>query len=207
MRQSHGPEIGLQKDPNVQPLAEIDDYAGRLVRHWARRLVRELRLPSTDLPDLEQEFWLDLVARWPRYDAERSSPKTFAARLVERRAATLRRKFGRSACRCMRQLPGDPRDAACDDGAAGCDGRSEQEGGAAHGTLGPAVRESDPDLADDVATVVARLPDSLREVCRRLMANDISEVARQMRVSRAAIYRRINVARAHFAAADIHEYL
>ena len=185
----------------------LDGYAERLVRHWARRLVRELRLPAADLPDVEQELWLGLVARWPRYDAQRASPRTFAARVVERRAATLRQRLRTASRRRTRRLPAEGSDPGYDNEAPACDDRPGKTRGPAPEANDVISRVEEPGLADDVTTVLAKLPDALRELCQRLMVEDVSKVARHMGVSRAAIYRRIQVARASFAAAEVQEYL
>lgn len=206
MRQPTGETFGPREGVGPQPaLVDPDGYANRLVRHWARRLVRELRLPATDLADVEQELWLDLVIRWPGYDARRASPKTFAARIVESRAATLRENMRKSARRRARQIPSETGDG-CDDPSDG-DVRSKQGHWPAQDVRGLTAPEGDRALADDLDSVLSRLPDSLRDLCRRLMIEDVSGVARQTGLSRAAIYRRIKIARARFVAAEVHEYL
>ena len=190
---------GCQRQPILQ---DADGYLGRLVRHWARRLVRQLRLPAHDWPDIEQELWLDLISRWPRFDASRAGAKTFAARIVQRRAATLSKSLRRSVrYRALGQLVQDE-DVGDDDSIVAMQAPAASST-AAEEMVCMSDHEDRQCLVEDIRLVIRRLPAELTELCLRLTVASVSDVARQTGVSRASLYRRIHTVRAHFIAAEV----
>src|SRR5208283_5417889 len=70
---------------------ETEAYSVQVVRFKAGQLVGKAGLTKSDREDLEQELTLDLMRRAQKYDPKRAGRKTFAARIVERRAATILR--------------------------------------------------------------------------------------------------------------------
>ena len=62
------------------------------------------------------------------------------------------------------------------------------------------------DLVDDVAGALADLPEDLRDLCQRLKESSITQIAKDMGIARASLYRRMEKIRAHFAATGLHEY-
>lgn len=187
--------------------AEADRYTRRLIRHRARRLVRQAGLKPVLCQDVEQELWVDLVARRRRFDAARASECTFAARVVEHHATKLfhkgqatRRRATHNG-RSLEETIGDDSGQIISLSQAVHDGAQRFRSGhiARHA---PEQRE----LAIDLADVLAKLPAALRDICQRLKQNTIAEVARDLNISRTSLYRRIERARAHFVAAGLHEY-
>ena len=67
----------------------IGEYGEWLIRHKARQLVGREGFTESDREDLEQELRTDLLLRLPKYDAERASRKTYIARLVDHKVATI----------------------------------------------------------------------------------------------------------------------
>jgi RNA polymerase sigma-70 factor (ECF subfamily) len=150
---------------------------------------------------------VDLLVRWRQFDSAKAGGRTFATRVVEHQAATLLRKSRttvESERRRRRSLEETVRDG---------DGRpvpmaqvlDSDTHGARTGShsLTPNCQS---DLADDVAGALADLPEELRDLCERLTEKSITQIAKEMGIARASLYRRMEKIRAHFAATGLHEY-
>lgn len=67
----------------------LDPEVVRNIRATARRLARLRAVPGMDTEDFEQDLVLDLWRRQDAFDPDRASFRTFAARVVANRVATL----------------------------------------------------------------------------------------------------------------------
>jgi hypothetical protein len=182
--------------PNRSDTAStIDLETNELIRGKARQVAARLKLPSTDLPDLEQDLALHVWARLGRYDPARRDQAVFTRMLVGHAAATVFRGRERRVRRAPESL-----DALL---------RAAQSPG---GPDEPAETRAWPEpqrrhaLALDVAAVLAALPRPLRRVAEALKTRSVAAAARRLRMSRAAVYRRLAELRAAFAAAGLDEF-
>jgi RNA polymerase sigma-70 factor (ECF subfamily) len=153
----------------------------RQIRRTARQLVGRAGFQSTDRPDIEQELALDLVRRLPRLDTTRADRATFIRALLAHRAATLL-EHRRAARRDHRKevAPGEE---------------------AAASPFGPL------DRGIDVGRAVTGLPPSLKTLCDRLGRSSVSEIARELGLSRSTVYGALARIRARFAAAGLSSYM
>ena len=186
----------------------IDPYAARLIRFKARQLVGKAGFTASDREDIEQELILDLLRRLPKYNPKRAQRNTFIARVVEHRLASLieEQKAGiRDYRRCRCSLNECFEDA---------DGRSvervdtfDQEDYLLR--TGGQSRPSEElnRLAIDVAAVIEGLPHELRNLCRRLKAETVTEISRDTGVPRGTIYESIKKLREIFKDAGLRNYL
>ena len=159
----------------------------------ARRLVRRLRLPQSDLADLRQELLLDLIARLPAFDPERGSLGGFAGFVTAHKGVGIARKN-----QCERQLFGaepvsvdDPerswlRESVPDDRGLG--------------TLlgGSCDAPASVNLARDVTRAMAVLPSVLRDLCVLLQSENPTVARRKSGFSHATFYRRLREIRLRF---------
>ena len=186
----------------------IDPYAAGLIRFKARQLVGQAGFTASDREDIEQELILDLLRRLPKYDPKRAQRNTFIARVVEHRVATLieAQKAGiRDYRRCRCSLNDRFEDE---------DGRSveraetfDQEDYLLR--TGAQSRPSDElsALAIDVTAVLEELPPKLRNLCRRLKDETVTEISRGTGVPRGTIYESIKKLREIFEDAGLMDYL
>ena len=186
----------------------VDPYAVTLIKYKARRLIGQAGFTASDRDDLEQELILDLLRRLPKYNPKRAQLNTFIARVVEHKIATLieARKAGiRDYRRCPFSL----------------DDRFEDEAGRSVERVdtfdqedyllrtGAQSRPADElsALTIDVAAVLETLPPELRELCRRLKAESVTEISRDTGVPRGTIYESVKNLREIFEDAGLKDYL
>lgn len=199
-------ESGVGPGPHLSE-PEADRYTRRLIRHRAGRLVHQIGLNPADRQDVEQDLWVDLVARWRRFDATRAGGRTFAARVVEHQVTKLFHKS--QAANQDAERNGRSLEEPVADGAGHTvplastlrDGAQRLRDGHAQDTS-----QGQSELAIDVAMAVAHLPAELRDLCERLKECSIADVARDLGVTRTWVYRRLEKVRAHFVSAGLHEY-
>jgi RNA polymerase sigma-70 factor, ECF subfamily len=171
----------------ARPADAVLDLPTRITIHYkARHLIGRYGFTISDLPDLEQDLSLDLLRRAGGYDPARAQWQTFVARCIDHRIADLIR----SRCCLMRH---HERRAVLDSS----DDKSPAHGEHSHDAL---VLH---DLRLDVAAVLGRLPERLRDLGHRLMATTVSEIAAEDGCSRWRVYRDIADIRAAFQAAGL----
>lgn len=129
-----------------------------LVRAQSGRLAAYWRLQSCDRDDLEQEFWLELLIRWNhRGSVCERLPRFILFRRLKREIGEVAASLIRSSSfwRHLR-LTCQSADRFVLERAT--DARLGHEPLRLH------------DVRSDLATVVSKLPDQLRETCHRLMS-------------------------------------
>jgi len=176
-----------------------NDYAARLIHFKARMLSRRRAFAGDDREDIEQDLWLDLFERLPKYDPTKATLNTFIALVVERRVASLIRD------RSTEKRSPDREECSLDDAVLDADGRVV----ARHETTPEAA--SDPgrlrDLERDVAHVVAHLPDELRPIVLALAFGTQNSVGPELGISRRAMAKAVDQLREIFRDAGLDQYL
>lgn len=186
----------------------IDEYAVQLIRYKSGQLAGKAGFRVSDRDDLEQELVFDLWRRMPRYDSARARRNTFIARVVEHKIASLieaQKAAMRDYRRCRWSLNDRIEDA---------DGRSlereetiDQDDYMLRTGARSRPAEELRDLAIDVSALLETLPPELRELCRRLEAETVSEVSRATGVPRGTLYESIRKLRKICEEAGLKEYL
>ena len=80
-----------------QALPDVRNLAGRK----ASAFVRRCRLATHEREDVESQLVLMFIARWPKFDQERASVRTFASRLMDKELTSILRyrlAQGRQPC-------------------------------------------------------------------------------------------------------------
>ena len=186
----------------------IDEYAVQLIRYKSGQLAGKAGFRVSDRDDLEQELVFDLWRRLPRYDSARARRNTFIARVVEHKIASLieaQKAAMRDYRRCRWSL---------NDRIEEADGRSlereetiDQDDYMLRTGTRSRPTEELHDLAIDVAALLETLPPELRELCRRLEAETVSEISRATGVPRGTLYESIRKLRKICEEAGLKEYL
>jgi len=189
-------------------VTELGDYAEKLIRHKAKRLVGKAGLTISDVPDLEQDMKLDLLRRLSKFDPSKAQRNTFIARVVEHSVATIieSRKAGlRDYRRCTCSLNDPTKDLQGKPIERG-DAMDQEQRRLRTGSAGRTPAE-DVDLAVDVAEVVSDLPPELRDLCRRLKTQSPTEVSQETGIPRGTLYESFETLRRRFEKARLREYL
>lgn len=186
----------------------IDDYAVQLIKYKARQLVGRVGFTESDREDLEQEMVLDLLRRLPKFDPKRAGRNTFIARIVEHKVATII-EAQKAGMRDYRLCSCSLNDRLEDE-----EGRSiermetiDQEDYLRRtGKLSHPMSEL-RNLSIDLRSAVQTLPPELRELCKRLQTESVTEISRDTGIPRGTIYESIKKLRAVFEDAGLKDYL
>lgn len=186
----------------------IDDYAVQLIKYKARQLVGRVGFTESDREDLEQEMVLDLLRRLPKFDPKRAGRNTFIARIVEHKVATII-EAQKAGMRDYRLCSCSLNDRLEDE-----EGRSiermetiDQEDYLRRtGKLSRPMSEL-RNLSIDLRSAVQTLPPELRELCKRLQTESVTEISRDTGILRGTIYESIKKLRAIFEDAGLKDYL
>ncbi len=186
----------------------IDDYAVQLIKYKARQLVGRVGFTESDREDLEQEMVLDLLRRLPKFDPKRAGRNTFIARIVEHKVATII-EAQKAGMRDYRLCSCSLNDRLEDE-----EGRSiermeiiDQEDYLRRtGKLSRPMSEL-RNLSIDLRSAVQTLPPELRELCKRLQTESVTEISRDTGIPRGTIYESIKKLRAIFEDAGLKDYL
>ncbi len=186
----------------------IDEYAVQIIKFKAKQLVGRVGLTDSDREDLEQEMILDLLQRLPKYNPDRAQRNTFIARVVEHKIATIieARKAGLRdyrLCNCSLN-------ERLEDGEGGSVERIEIIDQEDYLRLTAGLSRSTAELRDlsfDVRQAIEKLPPELRELCRRLGVDTVTELSRDTGVPRGTIYESLKKLRAILEVAGLKDYL
>jgi RNA polymerase sigma-70 factor (ECF subfamily) len=186
----------------------LGEYAARVIRFKAQQLIGRHGFTRSDREDIEQELRADLVKRLRQFDPARAKRKTFIARVIEHKVATII-----EYCRAgMRDFRREERslDTWVDVGEDGWNrfGNTLAEEDVCDVCGRPNLsREERSDLASDVENVIADLPAELRELCRFLKSGSLSDAARRAGIPRSTLYDVVRRIRERFEQADLQDYL
>ncbi|NIM21304.1 MAG: RNA polymerase subunit sigma-24 [Candidatus Latescibacteria bacterium] len=186
----------------------IDDYAVRIIKHKARQLVGHAGFTESDREDLEQELVLDLLRRLPKYNPQRTKRNTFIALIIEHKVATIiesskagKRDYRTPLCSLNDQLEDKEGSSMEREETIDQEDYLRRTGKLSR----PAVELQE--LSLDTQKVVASLPPELRELCRRLQTQSITEISRETGIPRGTIYESRKKLRALFEDAGLKKYL
>ncbi|MBE0567941.1 MAG: sigma-70 family RNA polymerase sigma factor [Krumholzibacteria bacterium] len=164
------------------------NFANRIIRRTAARMIGTAGLVEADVPDLQQDLWLELLTRLPKYRADRGNPRAFITLVVRNRRASiiaerLAKKRGNDKP-CL-SLDAEKEDAkgnsvpfhevlSVDDYLARTRGI-------------PRSQEDLRDLCLDVRALVSSLQPRDRVVCLLLIDQDVTNVASSVGIPRRSL--------------------
>lgn len=172
-----------------------EDYATWYIKQKTDELVGHFGITEDDREDIEQDLALDLIERWQKFDGERSKPQTFITRVVKHKVSKIIR-HRMTEQRRFDQVSGSI-DRAAEEEVTTCFRTSQPR----------RIDQEYFELADDVDSVLQRVPAEMREVCERLKTDSIPAVADQMGIPVTTLRYRLSKLREVFEAAGLHDYL
>lgn len=171
----------------------LERFAQGIIRRKVRLLVGRAGFTQQDRPDLEQELVLRLFQSVDRFDPKQAHPNVFITTVVERSVAMM-----------LRERRAKKRDGGIITSLDGC--RTDDD----CSTEPPDPRcngNEASDLVNDLADVLAHLPEKLRDLAERLKHQSLSEAARELRMPRSTLQRYVHRLRRCFEDAGLKIYL
>ena len=181
----------------------VTEYAKALIQAKARQLCRRRGFGPSEQEDIEQELWLMVLEKAKRFDPARARLETFLDRVVSQGVAMLlrsrnRRKRGNGISPLSLENV-----YITSEGCKPLSATVSQEDVARR--LG--TQSEDPiarlDQTEAIESVLARMPERLRDICLRLMTSTLASVARQLGVSRHQVRKAVERARPYFEQAGL----
>lgn len=175
-----------------------DRFARGIIRRKVRQFVGRAGFTDQDTRELEQELLLRLIDGLRNYNPDLTRHlNAFITTVVERAFVVI-----------LRDRRAQKRDVSKHRSIHGLLARADRTDSDA-GIPDPTSRSDAEwfELTDDVAGVLAALPDDLRALAERLKRQSVSEVARELRIPRTTLYRNLERLRRHFADAHLRDYL
>jgi RNA polymerase sigma-70 factor (ECF subfamily) len=173
---------------------ELFFLAKKIIRRRARLLIGLFGFTEHDIPDIQQELFLELYKRQESFDPEKGKESTFIARVIESKVLDLI-KQRQAECRDWRRCRDSLNQTVTlpDIGVIEKIETLESE------------QNSDPLLILDVALVLERLSPDLLELCQALKYYDRNEVLEDSPVSRSAFSRKLQALKDIFLQAGLNE--
>ena len=180
--------------PHILSEPELFLMAEKTIRHRARLLTGLFGFTEHDIPDIQQELFLELYKCKENFDPEKSKKTTFITRVVENKVLDLikqcqaKRRDWRKCRQSLNQtvtLPG-----------IGVIEKIE--------TL-ESEQYSDPLLILDVSLILERLPPDLRNFCHALKYYGVKEAMEEFSMPHSAFFRKLQKLKDIFLQAGIDE--
>jgi RNA polymerase sigma-70 factor (ECF subfamily) len=163
---------------------ELFSLAEKIIRRQSRMLIGLFGFTEHDVPDIQQELFLELYKRKENFDPEKGRESTFIARVVESKVLDLI-KQRQAECRDWRRCR-DSLNQTVNLPGIGVIEKIE--------TL-ESEQNSNPLLVLDVTLILERLPPDLAALCQVLKYYDKNEASEDYPASRSAFSRKLQALR------------
>lgn len=183
-------------------LDSFDEFTIRFIRSKVRQLIGRAGLTEADHDDLLQEFVLDLLERRKHFDPRFGTWEALVVVVCENCLATI-----------LERRQAEMRSPEREEGSLD---RPIQDGEGSLGEMIPDTQrtghyrsaQETSELVQDVKSVLAQLPARLRTICERLADGQSKAlIARELGMSRAALYGLLGGIRGRFEQSNLQDYL
>ncbi len=187
---------------------QLNQYASNLIRKKAGELIGKCGFTKSDLEDIQQDLWLDLISRQSGFDPERGAETTFIAMVINNRFATIieHRKAEKRDCRTYICSMDDKVDYGNDLSLS----RHEVVDQDIYIRTTQKVSRTQVDYQDlrlDVDRAIRSLPPLLRDIALLLCGVSVSEAAQITGIPRTTINEMRNAIRKVFQKKGIDDWL
>ena len=174
--------------------SELFALAEKIIKRQARLLTGMFGFTEHDIPDIQQELFLELYKRKENFDPGKSKESTFIARVVESKVLDLI-KQRQAECRDWRQCRDSLNQTVTLPGIGLIEKIETLE----------SEQNSDLLLILDVTLILERLPPDLQEFCQILKYYDKNEAMDNTPVSRFTFFRKLQALKDIFLQAGFDE--
>jgi RNA polymerase sigma-70 factor (ECF subfamily) len=186
---------------------QVNRFARGIIRRKIKQIIGRAGFKTQDGEDLEQELILRLLQRWPFFNPNVAHRNVFTTTVIERFVATI-----------LRDKQAEKRDhrrvtslnvtvnIGEDETAELADTISQRELDAQRGR---SLRRDEElaQLRQDLAEIIAKLPEKLKALAERLKTETVSEIARDMGVPRTTLDGWVRWLRQRFENAGLKDYI
>lgn len=159
-----------------------------LIRKTARRMIGSSGIVADDVPDIQQDLWLDLLERMQKYNQDKGSVRAFVVRVVRNKSASIIRS------RRAAKRRGDIGILSLNLETSDVDGESIEfqdlisVDDYLRLTRGATRTECERhDLAIDVRAIVSHLTPAQRVICLLLVDRNVCDVANVAGIPRSTL--------------------
>jgi DNA-directed RNA polymerase specialized sigma24 family protein len=178
---------------HYQSIARIADY-----RAWA--LASSSRFGTADREDIRQELLLHIWKAMLKFDDQRSSVRTFASHLIDRKVASIAR-YNLAGCRNPRTLGGVLNRSLADEDGGSCEPRDRVSN--EYPDRRNVTTSQRKEFWRDIDLALRGVPVGIRRTALALSHSTLAELSRATGQSRTSLYRDIAQIRVALHAAGI----
>lgn len=175
-----------------------------IIKRNVRQMIGRAGFKAQDREDLEQTLLLRLIRSLKSFDPERGHLNAFATVVVESATSKILRD-AIAQKRDQRRMVYEANRRSDESGGQPIELIDSCEKDARH-CRDPLSAETLAELKLDLAEVIDRLPDPLRDLTGRLKTQSITEIARELRKPRTTIAGWVKRIRKHFEEAGLRDY-
>jgi len=186
----------------------FDEFTSRFIQSRVNKLIGKCGIRESDRTDLIQTFVLDLWKRRPQFDSQLGTWEAFVVVVCENCFATILEHH------CAAKRSTQFESGSLNQRSSDREGRSAELGDTLPESQTsrrtgyyPRDRTEAFELEDDVACILDSLAPESRHLCQLVMRGSITQVARELGVSRQTVYRRLNRLLSRFESAGLRKYL
>jgi RNA polymerase sigma factor (sigma-70 family) len=180
--------------PHILAESELFILAEKTIRHRARLLTGLFGFTEHDIPDIQQELFLELYKCKGNFDPEKSKETTFITRVVESKILDLI-KQRQAKCRDWRKCRQSLNQTVTLPGIGAIEKIETLE----------SEQYSDPLLILDVTLILERLPPDMRKFCHMLKYYGVKETLEEFSMPHSAFFRKLQALKKIFLQAGIDE--
>ena len=186
---------------------EFDRFTRGIIRRKVKQLIGRAGFKTQDGEEIEQDLIWRVLQSLPSFDPGQAHRNVFVTTVVERYVANVLRnkRAGKRDCRRVCSLNVVIAEDSEETVELGDTiGQRELD---AQRCRYPRSDEELAQLAQDMADVIATLPDELRDLAERLKTQNVSEIARDMGIPRTTLHESVRRLRRRFENAGLKDYL
>lgn len=186
---------------------KLDRFTHGIIRRKINQLVGRAGFIRQDRDDLQQDLFLRVLQSLPSFNSRRGHRNKFITAVVERHVANILRNK-RAEKRDHRRIGSlnvmvrigedETTELAETIGQRELDARRGRH---------PRSQEELAQLAQDMAEVIAKLPEELRDLAERMKTQSVAEIARDMGIPRTTLHESVRRLRQRFEKAGLKHYV
>jgi RNA polymerase sigma-70 factor (ECF subfamily) len=186
---------------------KLDRFTRGIIRRKINQIIGHAGLTRQDGDDLQQDLFLRVLQSLPSFDSNQGHRNKFITAVVERHVANILRNK-RAEKRDHRRISSLNIMVSIgeDEATELAETIGQRELDAQRGRH-PRSDEELAQLAQDMAEMIAKLPEELRDLAQQLKTHSVAEIARNMGVPRTTLHESVRRLRQRFENTGLKDYV